>query len=351
MRKAWVFVMTLSWSRHMYAELVFDQKVETWIELHLRAFEHFGGCVKRVVIDNLKAGISRCVIHDAEAQRSYRDFAEHYGFLISPCRPRTPQHKGKVESGVHYVKRNALAGRRFRSLQEANEHLQRWIVETAGVRDHGTTHERPLDRFERERDFLSELPPQRFETAVWRRVKVHTDCHVIFDYSYYSVPHRLVGEKLWLRATSHRVELYLNYERITSHARAKRRGQWVTSFDHLPPQKVEGLYPRAVEIRARAHKIGRWTAELIDRLLGDRPMDRVRGAQGILKLSRRHGSKRLERACQRALSFDEVQYRTVRRILEKGLDAECIPGEREEGVCLPRTSLHARPVAEILSLS
>lgn len=109
-RKAWVFVMTLSFSRHQYAEIVFDQRVETWIRLHITAFESFGGVVNRVVIDNLKSGIVKAVVHDPEPQRSYRDFAEHYGFLISPCRPRTPQHKGKVESGVHYVKPQCARG-------------------------------------------------------------------------------------------------------------------------------------------------------------------------------------------------------------------------------------------------
>jgi len=347
MRKAWVFVMTLSWSRHMYAELVFDQKVETWIELHVRAFEFFGGAVKRVVLDNLKAGIIKAVVHDAEPQRSYRDLAEHYGFLISPCRPRTPQHKGKVESGVRYVKRNALAGREFRSLQKANRHLERWVLETAGRRDHGTTHEEPLERFEREREMLISLPHSRFETAVWKKAKVHSDCHVVFDYSFYSAPHRFVGEKLWLKATAQRVELYREYERIASHSRAERRGKWVTNFDHLPPEKVAGLFPEPLEIRAKANEIGPSTAELIDRLLGERPMDRVRSAQGILKLSKRFGPKRLERACKRALAFDELRYATIKSILHKGLDAEPLEESHLAPGPLPKTAIFARPISNL----
>src|SRR5688572_29569771 len=82
LRKAWVFVMTLGFSRHQYVEIVFDQKIETWVALHVRAFEDFGGVVRRVVLDNLKAGIVKAVLHDAEAQRSYRELAEAYGFLI-----------------------------------------------------------------------------------------------------------------------------------------------------------------------------------------------------------------------------------------------------------------------------
>ncbi|MBI3098793.1 MAG: IS21 family transposase [Planctomycetes bacterium] len=175
LRKAWVFVMTLSWSRHQYAEIVFDQSVETWLALHVRAFESFGGVPAKIVIDNLKAAITKACFEDPQVQRSYRELAEHYDFLISPCRPRTPEHKGKVENGVHYVKRNALAGREFADIDAANAHLARWVREVAGVRDHGTTHERPLDRFEIERPAFRPLPATPYVLAVWKEVKLHPD--------------------------------------------------------------------------------------------------------------------------------------------------------------------------------
>ena len=109
LRRTWAFVMTFSWSRHQYVEFVFDQKVETWLRLHRNALSFFGGTPERVVIDNLKAAIVRACWDDPQVQQSYRECAEHYGFLIAPCRPATPRHKGKVEKGgVHYVKRNFL---------------------------------------------------------------------------------------------------------------------------------------------------------------------------------------------------------------------------------------------------
>jgi len=121
LRKTWAFVMILSWSRHQYVEFVFDQKVATWLLCHRHAFQFFGGVPKRVVIDNLKAGIIRPSWDDPQVQHAYGECAEHYGFLISPNRPRTPQHKGKVEQGgVHYVKRNFLGGRAPTSILQAN---------------------------------------------------------------------------------------------------------------------------------------------------------------------------------------------------------------------------------------
>ncbi len=346
-RKAWVFVMTLGYSRHQYAELVFNQKVETWVELHVHALESFGGVVKRVVLDNLKAGIVKAVVHDQEAQRSYRELAEHYGFLISPCRPYTPHHKGKVESGVRYVKRNALAGREFKDIHEANAHLVRWVREVAGARVHGTTQERPLVRFECEREHLSPLPLNRYEVSVWKEVKLHPDCHVVFDYSYYSAPHRLVGEKLWLRATPRRVEVYHRFERLATHERAVHRGQRRTIGAHLPPDKLAGVLPEPIRLRALAAEVGASTAEFIDRLLGERPLDRLRSAQGVLKLQHRYGSPRLEAACRRALAFDELRYHTVKSILNKGLDLEPVAEAELDSGPLPTTSRYARSAAEL----
>ena len=109
LRRTWVFVVTLSWSRHQYVEFVFDQKIETWLRCHRNVLAFFEGVPERMVIDNLKAAITKAVFDDPEVQSSYRECALHYGFRIAPCRVRTPQHKGKVEQGgVHYVKRNFL---------------------------------------------------------------------------------------------------------------------------------------------------------------------------------------------------------------------------------------------------
>ena len=96
----WVFVMVLAWSRHLYAEIVLDQKVETWLGCHRRAFEFFGGVPARLVIDNPKNAITKACYHDPQVQRAYGECAEGYGFVIAPCPVRDPKKKGRVEAGV-----------------------------------------------------------------------------------------------------------------------------------------------------------------------------------------------------------------------------------------------------------
>ena len=326
-RKAWAFVMTLSFSRHQYVEFVFDQRVETWLRLHRNAFSYFRGVPKRIVLDNLKAAIIKASVEDPEVQRSYRDLAEHYDFLIAPCRPRTPEHKGKVESGVRYVQRNFMAVHEPKDIPQANESALDWIENWAGLRIHGTTRQKPLVRFrEVEQAVLLPLPDEPYDLAVWNKLLVGRDCYVNFDKSYYSAPERLRGQEVWVRGGLTSVNLYDEHQKLVAlHPRAKEPGERHTVLAHLPPEKVPGLTTTRESCAAEAATIGPDTAEVVRRLLADKPVDRLPSAKRLLKLAKRYGALRLERACGRAVQFDDPSTGTVRRILEKGLDLAALP--------------------------
>lgn len=341
-KKAWGFVMTLSWSRHQYVEFVFDQEVATWLRCHRNAFTWFGGLPAKVVLDNLKAAIVKAALYDPVVQRAYREFAEHYGFLISPCRPRTPQHKGKVEQGgVHYLKRNFLAGRSLRDVVQANDLVLGWCEQTAGTRIHGTTKEKPIERFEQtERAVLQALPTAPYALAVWKKAKLHPDCHVVFESAFYSAPHRLIGKTLWVRAADTSVTIFHEHELVATHPRAASRGQRRTHPDHLPPAKIAGLMATPAHCLRQAAEIGPQTSELVGRLLGERPEDRLRSVQAILKLAHKYSPRRLEAACARALRFDETSWGAIKRILEAGLDLEPVPAVTPPA---QQPSLFARP--------
>ena len=343
LRRAWVFVMVLAHSRHLYAELVFDQEVATWLRLHRAAFEFFGGVPVRVVLDNLKAAIVRAALYEPEVQRAYREGAEHYGFLIAPCRPRTPEHKGKVEQGgVHYVKRNALAGRTFRDLAAGNAHLRRWCLEVAGQRVHGTTKQVPWAVFDQvERAALQPLPATAWEPVTWKQAKLHPDCHVVFDGAYYSAPYRLVGQRLWVRGTALQVQVFHAHALVATHRRG-RPGQRQTLPEHLPPDKILFLLQTPAWCREQAATVGPACVQVITALLGDRPLDRLRSAQGVLRLAQRYGAARLEAACGRAAAAEEYRYHTVKTILAHGLDRHPLPALTP--VAAPPTPpRHARP--------
>jgi hypothetical protein len=331
-RRAWVFVMTLSYSRHQYAELVFDQNIGTWLACHRHAFEWFSGVPRRIVPDNLKAAVLHANLHDPVLGEAYRRQAQHYGFLISPTRPRTPEHKGKVESGVHFVKRSFLAGQQFADLHTANAALRRWIRERAGVREHGTTRRAPLAVFETdERAQLQPVPHDPFELVEVKRAKVHPDCHVVLDGSYYSAPYRYVGEVLDAWVFTHVVQLFRGPDLVSTHPRAPTRGQWQTRTDHYPPHKAAYLERTPAYCRTLAATIGPATLDVVEQLLAERPLDRLRSVQALLRLVDQVGKTRLEAACTRASYFGDVRYRRIKDVLNAALDQQPLPAPRALG--------------------
>ena len=344
-RAAYVFVATLCYSRHQYAELVFDQKVTTWIGLHRRAFEYFGGVPRRVVPDNLKAAVLKVLVHDAVLGEAYRQMALYYGFMISPTRPYTPRHKGKVENGVHYVQRNFMAGQAFADIGCANQHLKIWIREVAGVRDHGTTHEAPLKLFnEFEQAALLKLPAEPFSLCEIRTAKVHPDCHVVVSGSFYSVPYIYVGQKLDVYVRERVIELFQGQKLVATHVRCQNPGQWQTRLEHYPEHKAAYLQRTPNFCRQIAARLGPAASQVVETLLSDRPMDRLRSVQAILKLEETVGAVRLESACARALHYGDPQYRRIKQILNAALDREPLPEASAPRPTSPHT--FARAAAE-----
>ena len=205
LRKAWIFVMTLGCSRHMVVRIVFDQKVETWLRLHVECFEELGGVPRTIVPDNLKAAVIRAAFgidQETSLNRSYRELARHYGFVVDPTPPRAPEKKGKVESAVRYVKSNYFKAHAPEDIRDARQGLGRWLSEVAGQRRHGTTGNKPAEAFElEEKSHLLPLPTNRFELVAWQRAKVHRDCHAVFRGEFYSAPWE--AHRAARRATCH----------------------------------------------------------------------------------------------------------------------------------------------------
>lgn len=322
----WIFVMILAFSRHQYAEIVLDQTINTWLKCHRHAFEFFGGVVNKVIIDNAKCAITKACYYDPQVQRAYAEYAEGYGFIISPCPPREPKKKGRVEASVKYIKTSFLPLREFKSLSDGNSQLTHWILETAGNRIHGSTHQKPLTSFmETERWLLKPLPDKPPELASWAKVKVHGDCHVQFAKCRYSVPHKLVGQLLWLHASESTIRVYQEHVLVALHSRLIKEGTRSTLNEHLPPHSVAYLMRDPQWCLKQAQQIGEHCYQLIKHLFKHTVLDKLRTAQGIIQLQNNYGQQRLNAACLRALLFDSPTYQTVKTILKKGLEYQQLP--------------------------
>ncbi len=330
-RKAWVFVMVLCYSRHMYARLVWDQRASTWVRLHVDAFRWFGGVPGTVVPDNLKAAVVRTAFGVVDRDqlalnRTYRELARHYGFKVDPTPPRQPEKKGKVESAVKYVKRNFLAAGAFETLDEANADLPDWLTRTAGSRIHGTTGVRPLDAFALERPTLTALPALPYETVIWKHGTVHTDSHVEFDRRLYSVPWRNIGRKVWIRATDASVYVYHDEERVATHSR-RWTGRNSTDESHLPEHRRD-LVHRSVEYwLERADLMGEVVGAYIRAVMdSDAVLSRLRDVQAMVTYLEQFPPARAAGACRRAHRYGNYSYQGLKRILIRGLDLEPLPG-------------------------
>ena len=323
--KSWFFLMTLAYSRHQYAEVVLNQKSTTWLECYRHAFEFFGGVVSRVIIDNAKCAITKACYHDPVVQRAYAEYAEGYGFKIDALPPREPQMKGRVESGIKYLKHNFMPIRDFVDRHDANRQLQQWILEQAGHRKHGTTGEKPLSLFEIEQGTLKALPSVPPELAVWAKVKVHRDTHVQFEQCQYSVPYRLISQSLWLKAAPHTVRIYQDEELVAVHARLFIPNTRRTVDDHLPPNALAYKMRDPSWCQEQSGRVGKACHLLVCQLFKDPVLHNLRAVQGILALEKTYGASRLDAACQRAMDFDNPRYSTVKSILKKGLDKQPDP--------------------------
>lgn len=324
----WFFVMVLCWSRHQYAEIITHQDIETWLNCHQNAFNWFGGVVKKLIIDNPKCAITKACYYEPQLQRSYENFVQDYGAVISACPPLEPKKKGRVESGVKYIKRSFLPLRQFKDLQDANIQLKNWVLSIAGNRIHGSTFDKPLERFNNiEANCLTPLPATPPDIAVWKKVTPYKNCHINHGQCFYSVPHTLYTQELWLKQTATLVTIYQAQKMVAQHPRLFKKGEYSTNLEHLPDKARAFLHKDAEWCLDQSKQLGSYVAEVVESFITHPTNDLLRAAQGLIKLSKKYGAKRLNIACQRAINFSAVSYKTVKEILEKGLDENYQPDE------------------------
>lgn len=323
-RRVWAFSIVLSYSRHLfvYPVLVMDQAA--WVQAHVAAFEFFSGCPSCIVLDNLKAGVIKPDHYDPKLNRAYAELAEHYGVLLDPARASHPKDKPRIEAVQKYIRTSLFAERDFASLEQMTREARRWCLEVAGRRapralEGGT----PLQVFgAEEARALRVLPAVPFELATWSRPKVAPDAHVKVGRTLYSVPYKLIGERLDARASAQLVQLFRNGEVVKTHPfQAKgRRTDWADL-----PEGRPGFYMRTpVWCRAQALLVGVATETLVGELLSLNVLYRLRQAQGLLHLVEKYGAERLEAACAKALSVGDPSYRTVKGILVAGTEHELV---------------------------
>jgi transposase len=355
LRRAWCFLMVLGFSRHMVARIVFDQRVETWLRLHVECFEELGGVPEVIVPDNLKAAVIRAAFGVSEPtalNRSYRELARHYGFKVDPTPPRAPNKKGKVESGIKYIKRSFFKGREEQDVAEVRRMMGTWLQETAGLRIHGTTGQQPRLVFEQhERTHLRSLPPVPFEPVLWKEAKVHQDSHIAFERRLYSVPWRLVGSKVWVRATSSTIVVYADDERVATHSRRGHQRRSTIEV-HLPEGRRQWRHRSRDHWETAARTIGPEVEQLIVEIFeADDVLYQLRVVQAVMRLLEGYPPHRARAACARASFYGITSYQGVKRILVNALDLEPLPNAVNTSCGPLESPRYARNIPELVAHS
>jgi transposase len=329
-RTAYIFVAVLGASNYTYAEATWTRSLPDWIGSHTRMLEFFGGTTRLVVPDQWKAGVNKPCFWDPELNRTYQDWATHYGVAIVPARPGRARDKAKVEQGVLVVQRWILAAlrkRRFFSLAQLNEAIGALLArlnQRPFRKLPGTRRERFVQI---DRPALQPLPAQRFVFAEWKKARPGLDYHVELDGHHYSVPYQLAQQVVELRYTGTTVEVLHRGKRVASHVRSQQRPGATTELSHQPKSHQryrEWTPPRLLEW---AGAVGPFTQRLVEAMLTRQPHPEAgfRAAMGLHKLASQYGQPRLEAAGERAVRYKLYRLDNIRSILATRLDEQPLP--------------------------
>jgi len=343
--QAQIFVGVLGASNFTFAEATWTQSLPDWTASHVRMFAYFGGVSELLIPDNLGSGVSKACRYEPDVNPTYQELANHYSTAVLPTRKAKPRDKAKVENGVLVAERWILAPLRnhtFFSLAELNAEIAR-LLEALNDRPFQKLDGTRRSLFESlDRPALKPLPATPYEYAEWKKAGVNIDYHVAVENHFYSVPYRLLRQQVEVRLTASTVEILHDGHRVAAHPRSRRKGGFTTDPTHRPKAHQEHLEWTPSRMIRWAQETGPHTAALVTQIIETKPHPEqgYRPSLGILRLGERYSPERLEAACHRALATGTVSYRSVKSILEHGLDG--LPLEEQATLDLPQNHENLR---------
>jgi transposase len=324
-KPAQIFVAVLGASNYTYCEATRSQTLPDWIGAHTRAFAFFQGCPEIVVPDNLKSGVSKACRYEPDINPTYADMATHYNIAVIPARPIHPRDKAAVELGVQVIQRWVLARLRhqqFFSLAALNKAIGALLedLNNKPMKKLNTTRRKLYEEIEK--PTLKPLPLMPYQYCDWQKVKLGLDYHIDVDGHYYSVPYRLIKEKVDVRISEHLIEVLFKGKRVASHVRSKIKGGRTTLIEHMPKAHQAHIKWTISALLKWAAAVGPSTEQLVEKMLVSKkhPEQGYRSCLGLTSLGRYFTEARLEQACRLALLVGAISYQSVKSILKKKLD-------------------------------
>ena len=318
-RRLHALVFTAVVSRYCFVYLTFSQTTAAVIAGCEAAWAFYGGMFKVLVADNLKPVVDKADRLEPRWNREWLEYAQARGVVVDPARVRSPQDKGRVENGVKFAQRSFFAGEDFHGIEDAQRRADDWCRIRAGMRVHGTTRRRPAEVFAQvEAPALLPAPEQPYRVPAWSEAKVQRDFHVRAQNAFYSVPYRLAGQQVSVRADGTLVKIYHRGQVIRTHPQQPAGGRASDAADFPPGTDVyarRDVDKLAKMAAARGEAIGIYAARILDTPL---PWTRMRAVYALIGLARTYGSDPVEQACAAALELDVISVAKIKSIVEKG---------------------------------
>lgn len=320
-RVVWALIFTAVRSRHSFVWLSYRQTVGDVIAGFEAAWRFFGGVFEVVLPDNLKAVVIKADPLNPRFNIAFLEYAQACGFILDPCRVRAPQDKPRVERTVPFVRESFFKGEVFLGLADAQQRAEQWCLTTAGLRDHGTTHQQPLVVFDtEEKPALGAVPEQPYDLPTYGDVKVHRDQHFCIAYALYSMPEHYVGTKVHVRVDSHLVRVYDRNVLVRTHPRQPKGGRHSDPADFSEHKMVYATRDVATLLR-KASEAGPAVSTYAERLSAmPAPWRQMRAIYRLLGLVKRYGAAPVEKACEAALRLDVIDVVRIGRMVKLALE-------------------------------
>ena len=342
-KKVEVFVAVLGASQYTYVEATYTQQQEDFISSLCNCLEFIKGVPQAIVPDNLKQAVDKSNKYEPNINKQLRAFACHYNTSILPTRTYKPQDKSLVEISVRLAYQRIyfhLRDQLFFSLEELNAAIKKLLQENLNERNfQNRDYSRQSLFIQQEQAFLQPLPESKYQIRYFHKATVQKTYHIYFnkDKNYYSVPYIYAGKEVSIQYNRSLIEIYYNHQRIAVHRRSNKEGDYTTVDDHMP-ERHQYVNSWSVEYftdwgKQQDERVYHFIKKLFEQ--APHPEHAYKSCMGIQSLKRQYGLKRLVKACQRAMEFNQYKYKILENILRKGVDKQIELNFDEDNTKLP----------------
>lgn len=310
------FSFVWGYSRRQYIEFTVREDIHQLMGCHKRAFEYFGGVPKKILYDNMGQVVKSHIGDKIEYNEKFLDFALYYGFLPRACDVSAPYQKGKIERVIEYIQTSFFTGETFNSLEELQGKALHWCREIADARIHGTTHERPIDRWEIEKNVISPLPQTNYDTRKIEHRLVQKDCYINFEGNCYSVPWQYARKTVLVKADETTLSIYYDDNCIAEHKLCRQKGKYIRNPEHMKGMPIK-RDTRKQKYQEAFSEFGEVGIKYFEEMLKSSISNPYYHLSVVLKLKESYPISEIVKSIEVALKFNALQSKTIANIVRK----------------------------------